>query len=71
MNNNLIEELLQYSKRLKAISVYRRCLRNGRLEWAQKIDKKYNVTSVKDDLVISLGYAMQSYLNKWGYVDER
>lgn len=55
---DLFEELMEYSKRGKAEIIYRKCLRAGKRNLAERIKRKYNLQESHDDMITALGFAL-------------
>lgn len=55
---DLLEELTEYGKRGKSEIVYRKCLRAGKLNLAERIKRKYNLQEPHDDMITAFGFAL-------------
>lgn len=55
---DLFDELTEYSKRGKAEIVYRKCLRAGKRNLAERIKMKYNLQEPHDDMITAFGFAL-------------
>tara|TARA_R110000824_G_scaffold345906_1_gene532616 strand:- start:354 stop:605 length:252 start_codon:yes stop_codon:yes gene_type:complete len=60
-NVSLVDEMVGYSKKEHAKTVYRKCLKVGKLRLAQKIAYHYNLAETgNSDTVMALGLAIMS-----------
>lgn len=64
MENSLLNELAHYANNLRAEMIYLKCIRAGKLKWAQEIIREYNIKVRQYDSTIALGYAMMYLQNK-------
>jgi hypothetical protein len=55
---DLLNELVDYGKRGKAEIVYRKCLRAGKRNLAERIKRKYNLQEPHDDMITAFGFAL-------------
>ena len=54
---DLLNELVDYGKRGKAEIVYRKCLKAGKRNLAERIKRKYNLQEPHDDMITAFGFA--------------
>lgn len=64
MDNALLKELVHCANNLRAEMIYLKCIRAGKLKWAQEIRKEYDLKSRQYDSTLALGYAMMYLQNK-------
>jgi hypothetical protein len=55
---NLLNELVDYGKLGKAEIVYRKCLRAGKRNLAERIKRKYNLQEPHDDMITACSFAL-------------
>ena len=55
---DLLNELVDYGKRGKAGIVYRKCLRAGKRNLAERIKRKYDLREPHDDMITAFGFAL-------------
>jgi len=58
IDNNLLNELINYSEHKHAEIVYRKCLRKNKFNLAKRIKIKYNLSDPKDDVIDALKFAL-------------
>lgn len=55
---DLLNEFVDYGKRGKAEVVYRKCLRAGKRNLAERIKRKYNLQEPHDDMITAFGFVL-------------
>ena len=64
MENSLLNELVSYANNVRAEMIYLKCIRHGKLKWAQEIRKEYDIKVRQHDSTVAFSYAIMYLQNK-------